>query len=223
MFNELLMLAYETLVIVINEKGTDGHENLEAYVFLKIRGELKNYVFGNAVVRCPNTRKIVAGDPTKESLVPMTVVPKTWHKPIIISLDGWGAKGGAGGTLEIGWTPPKQYDEFSIIDDLHLEPLDRVIVIKRLEGFTQEEIAQELEVDHSTITKRLNNIKELLRKIGIVPATEKRSVGKKVCSICEQEKSLDDFFVRTRHPLKHFGLCKVCFNRKKEPNDAPKT
>jgi hypothetical protein len=207
LYDELLMLAYEELTVFANTHDGE-HKNPEAIVFLRCKGACKNFVVSDCVVHKPRTRDLVDPDPEEDSLTRMPVQLKKGVRPIIVSLSSG---------LDISGAPRYTYDEYDLIKDFQLEPLDRVIVEKRLDGWTVEEIAQVLELDHSTVVKRLTGIKRVLLEEGFHPREEPEEKIK--CNECGLIKSSTEFYTRVRGPNQrrsYFGKCKECMKKRRE-------
>ena len=104
------------------------------------------------------------------------------------------------------------------VDSIGLDSRERTIVLYRLAGANNREIALKLGYTEARISQLLSAIQQKARQAGLRPVERRVAVSdaKKTCIGCNAELSLDSFYVQRKNPLQYFARCRGCMKTQRD-------
>ena len=103
-----------------------------------------------------------------------------------------------------------------LIAGMSLTKIETEILYLRLDGYTMQEIGDQLAYTKQGICKIINAMKVKVSRLGIrIPSCCQKISGTQVCNQCKDSKSFSDYYKISEMSRK--GICKKCM---KENRDA---
>lgn len=119
-----------------------------------------------------------------------------------------------------GLDVPVEDIALSAVDDLfirlNLTEREKDVASLRMEEYTLEEIGKKMNLTAVMIHYIIEDIKNKMDRVGIKASTKKLS-GTKICTRCEESKSLSDFYKRSeKNAQTHKSICKGCMKAQRK-------
>ena len=200
--------------------------NIEPYIATTIRRYIRDFLEHDFLIPIPrrefakrmNTEDLdvfIKRTNTGKFAMPQNPIAFIEHIPIIHSLDVDHQSDDIDWNLEIpvNDTPIDAMDDLMI--KLGLDDKEIDIINKRIEGYTLQEIGEEVKLTPRGVKFIIDGVKRKLHKLGLTAVCHRQDIsGTKVCNVCGLEKSLSEYYEERNGWRK--GTCKQCMKDKKK-------
>jgi len=227
-FDDVFGAGLEGLVIACH-RVCNGHlkdDNVEQYIKSIVRWSIRDFVRKDVLIPIPHKefkkrieKWIESGEEHPNTpindleLRPNNSMAFTDTLAIIVSLD----------KIRENLERDLQHTDEAIgaIDDifqrLNLTEREAEIVSLRMADYTLQEIGDRFGLTKMAIKYILDDVRIKMAKAGLKPRVYTQLTGTKVCTKCQKEKSLSEFYKRSdNHGETHKSICKQCMKEKRD-------